>query len=67
MNHQVQVLPELQRQDNIIGTSDTNTVEFKQSASLHLGANRVLGNGDVLTLIYVLGFGWVELAFSNNV
>ena len=51
----------------IIGTSDTNTVEFKQSASLHLGANRVLGNGDVLTLIYVLGFGWVELAFSNNV
>ncbi len=52
----------------IIGTNDTNTVEFSRSASLHLGAaNRVLGNGDTLVLMYVLSFGWVELSFTNNV
>lgn len=51
----------------IIGTSDTNTVAFPRSALLHLGAaSRVLGNGDVLMLMYVLGFGWVELSYTDN-
>ena len=47
------------------GTSDVNTVTINDNANTALGANRVLGLNDTLTLVYN-GDVWVELAYANN-
>jgi len=47
------------------GSSDVNTVTVNDGANTALGANRVLGVNDMLTLIYN-GDLWVEIAYANN-
>jgi hypothetical protein len=47
------------------GSSDVNTVTINDNANTALGANRVLGLNDTLTLVYN-GDIWVEIAFANN-
>jgi hypothetical protein len=47
------------------GTSDVNTVTINDGANTALGANRVLGLNDSLTLFFN-GDQWVEIAFANN-
>jgi hypothetical protein len=49
----------------LIGTSDVNTVSVPDSGNVHLSGNRVLGDGDTLTLIYT-GSIWVEIGYANN-
>ncbi|MFQ5681217.1 MAG: NosD domain-containing protein, partial [Candidatus Omnitrophota bacterium] len=48
------------------GTDDTHTVTIKDSSSnVNLTANRILGAGDTLTLIWN-GNKWLEVGFSDN-
>jgi hypothetical protein len=47
------------------GSSDVNTVTINDGANTALGANRVLGLNDTLTLVYN-GDVWVEIAYANN-
>jgi hypothetical protein len=47
------------------GTSDVNTVTVPDNANTRLGGNRILGDGDTLTLIFN-GTVWVEIAYANN-
>ena len=47
------------------GTSDVNTVTINDGANTALGATRVLGLNDSLTLFFN-GDLWVEIAFANN-
>lgn len=50
----------------IIGTSDTNTCQFADAATLNLGsATRTLGLDDTLRLVWITDH-WSELSFSNN-
>lgn len=50
----------------IIGTSDTNTCQFADAATLNLGAaTRTLGIDDTLSLVWMTDH-WVETAFVNN-
>lgn len=51
----------------LIGTSDANTITINDAANTNLGANRVLGNQDVLLLRYdATASLWLENAFVNN-
>jgi hypothetical protein len=48
------------------GNSDVDTVTVPNSANTKLGAARVLGNNDILMLMWN-GIDWLELSYSNNV
>jgi len=47
------------------GTSDINTITVPDNANTRLGGNRILGDGDTLTLVFN-GNEWVEIAYANN-
>jgi hypothetical protein len=47
------------------GTSDVNTVTINDNAGTALGANRVLGLSDILSLMWT-GSTWAEVSFANN-
>ena len=47
------------------GSSDVNTVTINDNAGTALGANRVLGLNDTLSLVWS-GSVWVEVGFVNN-
>jgi hypothetical protein len=47
------------------GSSDTFTVTINDNANTALGANRVLGANDILSLMWS-GSAWVEISLANN-
>jgi hypothetical protein len=47
------------------GNSDVNTVTINDNAGTALGANRVLGANDILSMVWS-GTAWVEISFANN-
>jgi len=51
----------------ILGRSDTNTLTLDDGTGLTLSGQCVLGNGDIITLIYSGWSGnWTEVSRSNN-
>lgn len=49
----------------LVGTDDTNTVTINTGANTHFSANRALGDGDTLMLVWD-GTNWLEVSFANN-
>lgn len=47
------------------GSSDANTVTINDNAGTALGANRVLGLNDTLSLVWT-GSAWAEISYANN-
>lgn len=46
-------------------SSDANAVTINDNARTALGANRVLGLNDILSLVWT-GSVWAEISFANN-
>ena len=49
----------------LFGNDDTNTITVKDNANTKLGADRILGLKDVLTLVWD-GEDWLEISYTDN-